>query len=177
MKKNVLIFGSISGLTISILMAISTTIFCGADNYEGSMLVGYATMLIAFAFIFVGIKNYRDKYNEGVITFGKAFKVGLFIALISSTFYVITWLIEYYFFMPDFMDKYAEHMISEAQKAGASAAEIAKQTAEMQGYKDMYKNPVFVILFTYMEILPLGLVISLIAAAIFRRKQKPQVIA
>ncbi len=141
------------------------------------MLIGYATMLIAFAFIFVGIKNYRDKYNNGVITFGKAFKVGLFIALISSTFYVITWLVEYYAFMPDFMEKYSEHVLNQAKTSGASAAELAKQTEEMQGYKEMYKNPIFVILLTYMEILPLGLVISLIAAAVFRKKAKPEVVA
>ncbi|MDP2388535.1 MAG: DUF4199 domain-containing protein [Bacteroidota bacterium] len=177
MKKNVLVFGSISGLIITALMVISTMLCYKSSNFEGSMLIGYASMLIAFSFIFVGIKNYRDKYNNGVITFGKAFKVGLFIALISSTFYVVTWLIEYYAFMPDFMEKYSEHVLNQAKTSGASAAELAKQTAEMEGYKEMYKNPIFVILLTYSEVFPLGIVISLIAAAILRKKEKPGVLA
>src|SRR3989344_4812298 len=117
MKKNVLVFGSISGLIITALMVISTLLCYKNSNFEGSMLIGYASMLIAFSFIFVGVKNYRDKYNNGLITFWKAFKIGLFIALISSTFYVVTWLIEYYAFMPDFMEKYSEHMLNQAKNS------------------------------------------------------------
>lgn len=172
MKKNVLVFGLISGLIITALMIVSTIMCYNDPNFEGSMLIGYASMLISFSFVFVGIKNYRDKYNNGVITYGKAFKVGLFIALISSTFYVATWLVEYYAFMPDFMEKYSAHVLNQAKSSGASAAEIAKQTAEMEGYKEMYKNPIFVILLTYMEVFPIGLVMALIAAAVFRKKDK-----
>ena len=177
MKKNVLVFGSISGLIITALMIVSTSMCYNNPNFEGSMIIGYASMLIAFSFIFVGIKNYRDKYNEGLITFGKAFKIGLFIALISSTFYVVTWLIEFYAFMPDFIEKYSEHVLTQAKNAGASAEELAKQTEEMSGYVKMYKTPIGVILLTYMEVLPLGVVVALIAAAILKRKQKPGVTA
>jgi hypothetical protein len=173
MKKNVLVFGLLSGLVVSLLMIVSTTFFCSNSNYDGGMVVGYASMLIAFSFVFVGIKNYRDKYNGGLITFGKALKVGLFITLISSTMYVLTWLVVYYFFMPDFMDKYAAHMISKAQSSGAGQPEIDQQIAEMAKYREMYKNPVFVILFTYLEILPVGLVVTLISALILKRKAKP----
>ena len=103
MKKIVWVSGLISGLIVSSLMAISIVRCYNGANYEGSMLIGYASMLAAFSLIFVGIKNYRDKYNNGIISFGKAFKIGLFIALIASTMYVITWLICYYFFIPDFL--------------------------------------------------------------------------
>lgn len=101
MKKNVIVFGLIAGVIASVLMVISMA-RCSSDaNFEHSMLIGYASMVLAFAFIFVGIKNYRDKYNNGSITFGKAFKTGLYISLIASTMYVITWLIDYYVFIPD----------------------------------------------------------------------------
>jgi hypothetical protein len=172
MKKNVTVFGLLSGLSISVFMLIATTIFCGRGDYDNSELVGYAGMLAAFTFIFVGIKNYRDKYNNRFISFGQAFRIGLYITLISSTMYVITWLIVYYNFMPDFMDKFADHTINELKEKGASAAEIQEQTAQMNSYKEMYKNPLFVILLTYAEIVPVGLIVSLICAFILKRKDK-----
>jgi len=172
MKKTVLVFGLISALVISGLM-ILFAIFGAYSHDSLGMVLGYASMLVALSFVFVGIKSYRDNYNGGLISFGKAFKVGLGIALIGSTMYVLTWLVIYYFFMPDFMDQYASHMIQQAQASGAGQAEIEKISAEMAGYKDMYKNPVFVILFTYMEVLPVALLITLISALILKRKGKP----
>ena len=38
--------------------------------------------------------------------FGTAFGVGLLITLISCVFYVVTWEVIYFNFMPDFMDKW-----------------------------------------------------------------------
>src|SRR4051812_14917244 len=100
MKKNVLIYGLVSGLIISALMAINVNSCIKSGKFESSIVIGYASMLIAFSMIFVGIKNYRDKYNAGIISFGKAFKVGFLITVIASTIYVITWLIEEHFFFP-----------------------------------------------------------------------------
>ena len=102
MKKNILIYGLISGLIVSALMAVIVSMCYKSGTFDSSIWIGYASMLIAFSMIFVGIKNYRDKYNSGIISFGKAFKVGLFITLIASTIYVIAWLIEEHFFFPDF---------------------------------------------------------------------------
>ncbi len=171
MKKNVLVFGLIAGAIVSVFAA--SVAFVGDNSdYDHSMLVGYAAMLVAFSFAFVGIKNYRDKYNGGLITFGKAFKTGFFISLIASTMYVITWMIVFHFFVPDFMDKYAEHMLKQAAAKGASAAEIAATTSEMATYKELYKNPVMVALLTYMEILPVGILVTLISAFILKRKTK-----
>lgn len=173
MKKHVLIFGGISGLIVSGLMIISMAI-CTAQgsNFENGMIYGYAGMILAFSMIFVGIKSYRDKHNGGLISFGKAFMVGLYISLIASTMYVITWMIDNYFFIPDFGDKYAEFIIAQAKKDGATDAEIVTKTAEMTKFIEMYKNPFFKAMMTYLEILPIGLLASLIAASIFQKKPK-----
>src|SRR5690606_33371783 len=106
----------------------------------------------------------------GVISFGKAFKIGALIMLIASSFYVITWLIDYYVFMPDFAETYAAHTLESLKSSGASQAEIDAQSKEMASFVKMYKNPLFVILMTYMEILPVGLLITLISALILKRK-------
>jgi uncharacterized membrane protein len=170
MKKNVIVFGLIAGLIVSTLMIFSMVRHSSNDSLEHSMLIGYASMVLAFSFIFVGIKNYRDKYSDGLITFGKAFKIGLYISLIASTIYVIVWLIDFYVFIPDFMDRYVAQALREAKSDGASAAELAEKTKELAANQQLYKNPIMVILFTYMEILPVGILVSLAAAFILKRK-------
>jgi amino acid transporter len=172
MKKNNLVFGLIAGAIVSVIMAIGIATTYKSMDFDKGMVIGYASMLIAFSFVFVGIKNYRDKYNGGVISFGKAFKTGLWITLIASTVYVAVWMIEYPLFFPDFMDKYSEHMMEKIKTSGASVSEIEKQTAEMAYWGEMYKNPFFVILFTYFEILPVGLLVTIISALILKRKEK-----
>lgn len=172
MKKTVLVFGLISGLIISTFMAVSIGLAYKSGNFKGTEFVGYSAMIVVFSFIFIGIKNFRDKHNNGFITFGKAFKVGMYISLIASTMYVAVWMIEYYLFVPEFMDKYTEYVIKEAQEKGTIQADIDKKITEMATFKEWYKNPLLVVLLTYMEILPVGLLISLISALILKRKEK-----
>ena len=142
----------------------------GTIDYTRSLLIGYASMLISFSLVFVGIRNYRDKYNEGVISFGKAFKIGIMIVLIASTIYVVAWLIDYFFFIPDFIEKYSAHMLDQLRASGASQIEIDKQTKEMASLGRMYKNPFFNAMMTYIEILPVGLIVTLISSFILKRK-------
>lgn len=173
MKKNIIIYGLIAGIIVSVLMVLSVNNFShreGGIDYNTSLLIGYASMLIAFSLVFVGIRNYRNNYNDGVISFGKAFKIGLFIVLIASTMYVVAWLIDYYYFIPDFMEKFSSHMLEELKASGASQTEIDEQTKKMADMVVMLKNPFFNALMTYAEILPVGLVVTLISSLILKRK-------
>ena len=173
MKKNIIIYGLIAGVIVSVAMLSSVNYLShckGNVDYNTSMLIGYASMLIAFSLVFIGIRNYRDKYNAGVISFSKAFKTGMMIVLIASTIYVAAWLVDYFFFIPGFMDQYAAHMLDELKASGASAAEIDKQTKDMAGFAEMYKNPFFNALMTYVEILPVGLIVTIISSLILKRK-------
>ena len=160
----------ISGLIICAMMITNTALCYSNENFEGNMFLGYAVMLLAFSLIFVGIKNYRDKYNNRIISFGKAFQIGLYITLVASIMYVAVWLVEYYLFIPDFMDRYSDHLLKNVKSGKSSQAEINKQVSEIAQYKEMYKNPFFVILLTFAEILPIGLIVSLICALILKRK-------
>lgn len=173
MQKNILIYGLISGIIVSVIMLFSMNYYShceGNVDWNTSMLIGYASMLIAFSMVFVGIRNYRDKYNNGVIGFGKAFKIGILIVLIASSIYVISWLICYFFFIPDFMDKYATQEIENMKTSGATLAEIESKVKEMADFAKMYKNPFFNAMMTYAEILPVGLIVTLISSLILKRK-------
>jgi len=172
MNRLIITFGIIAGLIVATMLIITTLIYHSSGNIEGGAIYGYSSMLVAFSLIFVGIKKYRDQHGEGFISFGKGFKIGLFITLIASTIYVITWLIDYYYFMPDFMEKYSAQIIEKMQKDGVPQAEIDEQVKEMDDFGELYKNPFFNALITYVEILPVGLLISLISATILKKKNQ-----
>ena len=175
MQRNIIVYGLIAGIIVSTLMLFNVNYLSHGDanlDYNTSLLIGYASMLIAFSLVFVGIRNYRDKYNGGVISFGKAFKIGILIVLIASTIYVAAWLIDYYFFIPDFAEKYSAQTLDKLKASGASQLEIDKQTKEMAYFVRMYKNPFFNTMMTYIEILPVGLIVTLVSSFILKKKAK-----
>ena len=92
------------------------------------------------------------------------------IVLIASTIYVVAWLIDYYFFSTDFMEKYSVAMLDKLKASGASQIEIDKETKEMARFVSMSKNPLFTAMMTYVEILPVGLIVTLISSLILKRK-------
>jgi Protein of unknown function (DUF4199) len=173
MKKTVLTFGLISGGILAGMMAITLPLtFCGNGvlSFEHSELLGYTSMFLAFLLVFFGIRSYRENASGGTITFGRAFKVGLLITLITCAMYVITWEIVYYGFIPDFAEKYAAHTIADMQKSGATAAAIAETKQKMADFAVWYRNPLLNIGMTFLEVFPVGLIMTLISAAILRRK-------
>ena len=163
MKKTIIICGLIAGIIVDFWMFATMA----GLNIAGSLWLGYTTMLIAFSLIFVAIKNARDKYGNGTISFVEGFKIGLLITLIASTIYVGVWMFDYHYFFPNIYDSYIAQAIVHAKATGASAAEIQSKIDEGKSYK----NPLYVVLMTYKEILPVGLGVSIIAALFLKRKQ------
>jgi len=171
MKKNVLVYGLISGICVATFMSFSIAYCYSRDSFDGSMLLGYTAMLLSFSLIFAGVKNYRDQHKSGLISFGNAFLMSLYMALIASTLYVIGWMIAYYNFFPDFIEKLASYQLSPAKVSQMTPAEVANVREQMETFKQWYATPIGVAGATYMEILPVGLVVSLITALILKRKK------
>lgn len=182
MRKNILVFGSISG-AISAVWFVFGMMLIKKDpsDMTTGMILGYAAMLVSNIFLFIGVKNYRDKFNNGVISFGKALGVGLLIALVAATFYVLVWEVYYYSGGGrECMDVFREAQLIEWTKAGMSEAKIADQLKEFDQFLIAYQNPFFNAIITYTEILPVGILCSLIVALILKRKtpkkQNPEII-
>lgn len=169
MKKTVLIFGLISGAISSVMMTASMA-FADRIGFDHSYFLGYTIIVLSFLLVYFGIRSYRDNLGQGQITFAKAFAVGILITLISSVFYVVTWEILYFHFLPGFMEKWTAHTVQQLQASGASGAVIEAKVEQMKKYKEMYDNPLMNAAVTFIEPFPVGLVITLISAAILRRK-------
>jgi len=173
MKKTILTFGLISG-AISSLMMVATVPFADKIGFDKGEVVGYTIIVLSFLLVFFGIRAYRDNAGSGQITFTKAFAVGISITVISCLCYVVTWEILYFHFLPGFMDKYSAYMAEKLKASGASPAAVQAQLQQLKKYKEMYDNPLLNAEMTFLEPFPIGLVITLISAAILRRKPESQ---
>lgn len=171
MKRNVIIFGSVLGTILATHAVYMMSLLYINPEMKSNDVVGYAAMIVVFSLTYVGIRNYRNKELNGVISFSKALKTGALIALVGSTLYVIIGLAYYYLFVPDFLDKYEIHVLSQATRNGATASELAAKTEEMKQFKEMYKNPVFAVLISYAEVLPIGLVVAFVSSLILKKKK------
>ncbi|MGA8677958.1 MAG: DUF4199 domain-containing protein [Candidatus Acidiferrales bacterium] len=169
MKKTVLTFGLIAGVMISVLMGGSLLIANKIGNTH-SMLLGYTMMVASFLLIYFGIRSYRDNSLAGQISFGRAFACGILITLITTVFYVAMWEILYFNFMPHFMDSYFAAQIHKVQASGLDPATTAAQVAAIQHSQQLYQNPFVNMAYTAIEPLPVGIIITLISAAILRKK-------
>lgn len=170
MKRSVLIFGTILGTILAANTVYMMHVMCRDPEFRGNDVLGYAAMVIVFSLAFVGIRNYRNKQLGGTITFGRAFRVGALIVLVASTIYTVVGLLYMKLFVPEFLDVYIQHVLNNAARDGATVEELAAKSAEMAGFKEMYANPVFAVLITYMEVLPVGLIVALVSALILKRK-------
>ncbi len=170
MKKIIIKNGIISGLIASVFMVCSMAYLYRSEKVEGSMLLGYASMLAAFTFIFIGIKNHRDKNLDGKISFLNAFLIGIGISAIASIMYVAAWGVEYHFFMPDFLEKYTSASIEKLQKSNLSTADLEAKINEINAGKSLYDNILSFSMITFAEIFPVGFLVSIISALILKKK-------
>jgi hypothetical protein len=170
MKKIVVTFGLLSGVVSAVLMLANMS-FVDTTGFDRALYLGYTVIVISFLFVYFGIRSYRDNVLGGRITFGKAFQAGILITLISCLCYVGTWLVTYRQFFPDFGDKYVAYLIEDKRASGASQAEIDALVKQGEEMKRMLDNPFMNAAVTFTEPFPVGLLITLISAAVLRKQE------
>jgi hypothetical protein len=163
----VLIFGTLAGLTVAVPMFL---MIANSDpgSAAGSQFAGYLIMVLALSLIFFGVKRLRDREQGGVIRFVPALLAGLGISAVAGVIYVIGWEITLAVTDFAFMDSYSTAAIESARATGASAADLEALIAQMSEFRRQYGNPLFRLPMTFIEIFPVGVLISLISAALLR---------
>ena len=166
MKQIVAIFGLIAGAVMAVLM-FGLMPFIDNIGYYLAMAIGYTTMVLSFLMVFFGIRSYRENVNGGVISFGRAFAVGILITLIGTVIYVLAWEIMY-FGVPGLKEKFVTMCVAHLKNSNATADEIAKQMEMLK----MLDNPLINAAMVFFEPFPVGLVITLISAVALRKKKQ-----
>ena len=168
MTKVIWKYGLFAGVILAALMFL-TIPFVDTIGDMGIVL-GYTTMLIGFMMIFFGIRAYRDGEGGGRVTFGRAFLIGVAITVIGSLCYVGAWEVMSRKYMPDFADKYSARIMAKARADSMPEAELAATQKKLDEFAMSYKNPWYRMPMTLLEPLPVGLILSLVASGVLRRR-------
>ncbi len=84
MKKFIIRYG-LSGGTLSITLGLLNWFLIAKPlGYSASQWVGYLSIIIGLLCIPLGIKYFRDKLNNGSVSFGQAFKIGMGITFMAA---------------------------------------------------------------------------------------------
>ena len=171
MKRVILRNGILAGLIVGITMILYMTSIPDYGSMGASMLLTYGVMLVALSMVFVGIKQYRDRELGGVIQFVPALAVGLGISAVAGVLYAIAWEITLPLMKFDFTQAYANSFIEQARVRGADAAGLAAAAAKAEEFTRSYANPFVRVPFTFLEIFPVGILVSLVSAALLRNSR------
>ncbi len=170
MLKKILSYGLIAGLVAGGLLS-ATTIGMGDALPKYGMLLGYTTMLVALSAVFVGIKRYRDDDLGGIIRFWPAFGMGVAMSFIAGILYVVAWESAVAITHLDFAANYSAAMVAQQKAKGVSAEELARFVAEMERFQVQYANPLFRLPMVFIEIFPVGVLVSLVSAGLLRNSR------
>jgi hypothetical protein len=170
MSRIILVFGILAGVVAAVPMCLIAASF-EHDSAAQSYFVGYLVLVLALSLIFFGVKRLRDREHGGVIRFVPALLAGLGISAVAGVIYVIGWEITLAVTDYAFIDSYSQAAIEAARAKGASAADIAAVTAQMEEFRRQYANPFFRLPMTFVEIFPVGVLISLISAGLLRNSR------
>jgi hypothetical protein len=171
MFRLIALYGTIAGFIVAVPMVGMMMMATPGASFENGALYGYLTMIAALTAVFLGIKHYRDKVLGGVIKFLPAFLVGLGISAVASLIYVLGWELSLVLSNFDFAATYSKSMVDAVRARGGSEAEVQQAIADADAFVQMYSNPVYRMGITFVEMFPVGVLISLLSAALLRNSR------
>lgn len=170
MKTSVIKFGSISGLIFSAMVILMVILEGGTGNFESGQGLNYLFMVAGYSMVFFGIREYRDKKLNGAISFNAAFRTGLLIVITGAVFYTLTWVIYQHYVDREFTDRYTEFVIDKIKSGNKSPEQIESEIDAFTKNMQEYNGPFTRGMYTFLEIFPLGLLISVLCALLMRKK-------
>lgn len=170
MARLMVIYGTLAGGAVIGTTILALTFF--GSEHIATEWFGYLVMLVALSLIFVGIKRYRDETLGGIIRFRTAFGLGLGITVVASVIYVAAWEVNLAVNDDnDFIESYTSSVIADLEADGVEGEALQAEIEEMERLRQRYDDPRFRLPITFMEIFPVGLLITLASAGLLRNPE------
>lgn len=152
MKRTVIRFGTY-GLILAIFLFLGGLYLGRNMDFSTREVIGYLTITASLSVAFLGIKRFRDKENNGNVSFRNAMMIGLLISLFTAVGIAIADFIYTTVIHPDFFKEYTAMM-------------------REQGYKGEIPDygSAFMAFIMFLTVMIVSLIVSLISAFILQRE-------
>jgi uncharacterized membrane protein (DUF106 family) len=170
MKSTVLRYGIYAMLAMVLLSAVH--VFLVVPNFKSAnaQVVGYLTMLLSMIFVFAGIKHYRDKANNGVLSFWQGLRIGVLIVLIPSIAFGLFDLLYTKVINPGWMENYYKEMIEQTKKV-TTPDKLDAALKKLESSKEIFSNPFLEFLLMAVTVFIIGFVVTIISSLTLRRSR------
>jgi len=162
MKKFVLSYGLIGGCLLIGLGLFNWFVIAQMFGYNASEIFGYLSIILALLCIPLGIRYFRDKLNDGMVSFGEGFKIGMGITIVTSIIMFFYSMLFWVLAGDDFM-KWREKVLTESELKQAQI-----QMAEMP---DFVLSPWFQGLVMLLTVFLIGMIINLVSSLALKRSK------
>jgi len=170
MKKIALRFGLYGFYTILGIFLLSWLLIGrGPDDFGKQEIAGWLGIILSVSFVFIGMKYYRDRVNNGRLGFGEGLKLGVLIVLVPAVLYGLFSVLYAEVLDPDFLDKYYQFQISELP-ASLTATEREARMTEMQEQRELFANPLMQFIAMFLCVFAAGLIVAVLSALFLKRK-------
>ncbi|NOZ47732.1 MAG: DUF4199 domain-containing protein [Chlorobi bacterium] len=162
--KNSMNFGAIVGLAFIVYAVILFVL-----DLNNSTTAGFFNYVLLIAGIYIGTKQFRDHYNNGIITYANALGSGTLIALFAA---IILGFYMYIFIKvidPDAIEK----MISLAEEKMISKGIPDDQIEAAMEINKKFMTPGMIAIWTVPVFTFFGFIFSLITSAILKKEGDP----
>lgn len=166
MKNITLKYGLIAALIVVGVPATTMSIVgWGSESFDVGQVVGYSSMIVAMAMVYFAMRHYRDKENEGVMSFGEGMKIGVLISSMGGAAWGLYNLVFVLWIMPDFYEQY--YASTSGQTMGTP--EFEKGFAEMMDQMGFWYTTFGGTVLMFLTVFLIGLVISVISSLVVKR--------
>jgi hypothetical protein len=178
MKKTVWRYGLYAGLAELVLfVAIWLLIYVTHISHEVQGNISWANLLLPLVFVYFGIRYYRDRVNNGYISFLGAVKLGLLIVIIPAVSFAIIESVYVLAINPNFYRDISLYDIEQYRKT-LPPAQFALKVKEINEQVALDNNPLFNFVLMVLTVGALGVLATLASALLlFRRKVRKAVTA
>ncbi|MCW3789054.1 DUF4199 domain-containing protein [Plebeiibacterium sediminum] len=160
-------------LTWGLYLGIASIVFGLIQNYGGLLGNTYFRLLwyvIVIVMLVLGIKNYKEKQNDGFVKYSQGLGIGTLIGLIGGVVYGVFNYVFFTIIDPSVHAKFIAMAQENALEQGATEASLE----QAEGIMNFMFNPVILSIIVIITTMFWAFVFSLIISAILKKDPEPE---